>query len=82
MLIVPSSSVGMRYCIPIRKLLYSTPQDGSDDDGDSSSESASAAAAAAVLDDLRLLVRGAERERGVDLLESFEHFDRRGQVLS
>lgn len=33
-----------------------------------------------MLDDLRLLVRGAERERGVDLLEAFEHFDRRGQV--
>ncbi|CAM9771974.1 unnamed protein product, partial [Ectocarpus sp. 6 AP-2014] len=47
------------------------------DSDDSSTDSASTATA--VLDDLRGLVRAAERERGVDLLESFEHFDRRGQ---
>lgn len=51
----------------------------SDSDGDSSAEAAAEAATAA-LDDLRELVRDAERERGIDLLESFEHFDRRGQV--
>lgn len=50
-----------------------------DSDGDSSAEAAAEAATAA-LDDLRQLVRDAERERGIDLLESFEHFDRRGQV--
>lgn len=51
-----------------------------DDSEDGYSSTGSASAAEAVLDDLRLLVRGAERERGVDLLEAFEHFDRRGQV--
>lgn len=48
-------------------------------DDDSSAEVA-AEAAAASLDDLRQLVHAAERERGICLLESFEHFDRRGQV--
>lgn len=32
------------------------------------------------LDDLRQLVCAADRQSGIDLLESFEHFDRRGQV--
>lgn len=50
-------------------------------DADGYSSAAAAAEAAAVaLDDLRQLVRAAERERNIDLLESFEHFDRRGQV--
>lgn len=41
---------------------------------------AAAAAAATALEELRGLVHAAERERGIDLLESFEHFDRRRQV--
>lgn len=32
------------------------------------------------LDDLRQLVHAAESEKGIGLMESFEHFDRRGQV--
>lgn len=48
-------------------------------DGGLSTEAAAGAAATA-LDELRRLVHTAERERGIDLLESFEHFDRRGQV--
>ena len=47
--------------------------------GESSVESTTETAAT-VLDELRLLVAAAEREGGVGLLESFEHFDRRGQV--
>ncbi|CAM9630579.1 unnamed protein product, partial [Ectocarpus sp. 4 AP-2014] len=53
---------------------YSEEESDSDDP---STDSASTATA--VLDGLRSLVHAAERERGVDLLESFEHFDRRGQ---
>eukprot|EP00752_Nemacystus_decipiens_P007715 g6898.t1 len=53
--------------------------DGEDEYDDDSSTDSGANTVSAVLDDLRLLVRAAERERGVDLLESFEHFDRRGQ---
>lgn len=47
---------------------------------ENSSAEAAAEAATTALDDLRQLVRDAQRERGIDLLESFEHFDRRGQV--
>lgn len=63
----------IQYCFAASKYL-----DWKSDSDDSSADSASSATA--VLDDLRSLVHAAERERGVDLLESFEHFDRRGQV--
>ena len=48
--------------------------------GESSVEAATETAET-VLDELHLLVAAAESEGGVGLLESFEHFDRRGQVL-
>lgn len=57
------------------------PQILKDESYGESSVDAAPETAATVLDELRLLVAAAESEGGVGLLESFEHFDRRGQVL-
>lgn len=46
----------------------------------SAADEAAEEASAAALEDLRELVHDAKRERGIDLLESFEHFDRYGKV--